>query len=139
MLIGIIAATEPLALPWVLAGSLLFGGVGGWAAAKRNGAITGDEIATQSISMALFGSSVSMVGWWYFNNDDLAGYLLVGFAGLAGLVGSVVFTPLTTLATAVLEGLSEALVAMINRALDKKDDTKRDGKRKAEQPGENDA
>ena len=114
--LGFIAAVEPLALPWILLGSFLFGLIGGTASARMQKVSNVPDIMTHAVSMAMFGCSVSMVGYWYFaEKDPNAGYMLVGFAGLCALVGTPLFQPLGKLATSVIEAIAEAIIEGIKR------------------------
>lgn len=116
--IAIIAAIEPLALPWILVGSFVVGLLGGAMSAMMQKIPTSTEVATHAMSMALFGCSTSMIGYWYFaDKDPFSGYLLIGLSGLCALVGVSIFQPLSKLVTSLIESLSEWILATIKRLI----------------------
>lgn len=97
-------------MPWVLLLSAIFGAVGGWASARRNGIRDVDDMLTHSVSMALFGASLAMAGYWYFAGESSSGYLLIGISGFCGLVGLPIFEPLSELATEVISAIRNWIV-----------------------------
>lgn len=90
----------------MLCGSAIFGGLGGWASAKSNGQESIDDRINHVISMAVFGCSVSMVGFWWFENDAGVGGLMVGVSGICGLIGNSIFEPVKALVEKLIGAIS---------------------------------
>lgn len=98
VLVGLVASIEPMTgidVVTMVAASAGLGALGGIAQALRSHRTSKLDIVNAAINMGCFGTSISLIGVWYFEPDESLRWMLIGFSGMSGLVGLPIFEPLS--------------------------------------------
>ena len=113
------ATLEPLAIPAVLLGSAVAGGIGGWVSARR-AAANAEDVTTHIVSMALLGTAVAMAGFGYFGTNTQATWFLIPVSIGCGLAGMPLVDSLVEGTKIIVETSIQFVINKIKRSDDEK-------------------